>query len=372
MGAPWQLLVASSSPRAGVGIGYAAMPTLILDAVPAREAASAVGVNALMRSVGTTLAAAVMATCSPARPRSFGGFLLPTEGAFQACFVVGAVAAFVGVAIAGTIPRRRGADADARTSSPRRCLGDRLSHSAGAGAGGLLRVRVSRCRRRRRSSLWRVGSVAGIVSPSTEMWGRILSSQPGSHHAALPNSTIDGRAERHHQHARPAATAVARPTPNCLIVGSPLRMKLANTDAMIRAAAVVIRALDARPEADRLPRLLALVVVAVDVADQEDLVVHRQAEQPGEHHQRHVAGDRHRRVGGVDAEQRDPPAPLEGRGQHAEGGGRGQQVGDRRLQRDEQRAERDHQQDEAEQDDGADHQQQPRGDQRRPGRRTTR
>ena len=27
---------------------------------------------------------------------------------------------------------------------------------------------------------------------------------------------------------------MARPTPNCLIVGSPLRMKLANTDVMIK------------------------------------------------------------------------------------------------------------------------------------------
>jgi MFS family permease len=111
MGAPWQLLIASCVAAAGVGIGYAAMPTLILDAAPAREAASAVGVNALMRSVGTTLAAAVMATMLTSSTTTLGGFLLPSQGAFQACFVVGAVAAFVGVAIAATIPRRRGGDA---------------------------------------------------------------------------------------------------------------------------------------------------------------------------------------------------------------------------------------------------------------------
>ena len=39
------------------------MPTLIMDAVPMHEAGSAVGINALMRSVGTTLAAAVMGRC---------------------------------------------------------------------------------------------------------------------------------------------------------------------------------------------------------------------------------------------------------------------------------------------------------------------
>ncbi|WP_395655962.1 MFS transporter [Nocardioides sp.] len=107
MAAPWQLLVASCVACAGVGIGYAAMPTLILDEVPTREAASAVGLNALMRSVGTTLAAAVMGTILTSRTTAFGpGVEVPTLGAFQLCFVAGAVAAFLGVAIAATIPRR--------------------------------------------------------------------------------------------------------------------------------------------------------------------------------------------------------------------------------------------------------------------------
>jgi len=107
MDAPWQLLVASCVASAGVGIGYAAMPTLILDAVPTREAASAVGLNALMRSVGTTLAAAVMGTILTSRTTSLApGVEVPTMGAFQLCFAAGAVAAFVGVAIAGTIPRQ--------------------------------------------------------------------------------------------------------------------------------------------------------------------------------------------------------------------------------------------------------------------------
>src|SRR4051794_3610121 len=62
MSSSWELMLACIIASAGVGIGYAAMPTLILDAVPQAEAASAVGVNALMRSVGTTLAAAGVGT----------------------------------------------------------------------------------------------------------------------------------------------------------------------------------------------------------------------------------------------------------------------------------------------------------------------
>jgi MFS family permease len=106
MDAPWQLLVASCVASAGVGIGYAAMPTLVLDAVPPREAASAVGVNALMRSMGTTLAAAAMGTVLAGSSTTVAGHAIPSEGAFHACFLIGAAAAFVGVAITAAIPRK--------------------------------------------------------------------------------------------------------------------------------------------------------------------------------------------------------------------------------------------------------------------------
>ena len=106
--APWQLLVASCVVCAGVGIGYAAMPTLILSNVPAAEAASSVSVNTLMRSIGTTVAGAVMAlvltsqtfTLAPGTPE------IPTHGAFRLCFLIGALAAAAGAAIVLLIPRR--------------------------------------------------------------------------------------------------------------------------------------------------------------------------------------------------------------------------------------------------------------------------
>lgn len=118
MAAPWQLLIASCVASAGVGIGYAAMPTLILDSVPATEAASAVGVNGLMRSTGTTLAAAVMATILTSSSTSLGGFAVPREGAFQLCFLVGAVAAFAGAGLAALVPRAPAStDLDARVAA---------------------------------------------------------------------------------------------------------------------------------------------------------------------------------------------------------------------------------------------------------------
>ena len=104
MDAPWQLLVATVIASSGVGIGYAAMPTLILDASPQREAAAAVGLNALSRSVGTTDASAVMAAVLTSQTLSLGGVAVPTQGAFRWCFVIGAIAAFLGAALALLIP----------------------------------------------------------------------------------------------------------------------------------------------------------------------------------------------------------------------------------------------------------------------------
>ncbi|MCR1785779.1 MFS transporter [Nocardioides carbamazepini] len=109
--APWQLMVASCITSAGVGIGYAAMPTLILESVPLAEAGSAVGVNGLMRSIGTSASAAVMAAVLTASTIEVGGYALPTENAFAVCFGVGAAAAFLGVLLAALVPRARTAAA---------------------------------------------------------------------------------------------------------------------------------------------------------------------------------------------------------------------------------------------------------------------
>lgn len=111
MGSPWQLMIGALIGAAGVGIGYAAMPTLILDNVPAHEAGSGVGVNALMRSVGTTIAGAVMAAILTSRTIELApGASVPSESAFQLCFIVGAGAALAGAFVALLVPRLRRPD----------------------------------------------------------------------------------------------------------------------------------------------------------------------------------------------------------------------------------------------------------------------
>ena len=79
------------------------------------------------------------------------------------------------------------------------------------------------------------------------MFGRIRSSQPGSHQLDLPRSTIVAGTRRQRTIVASTAIATASPTPNCFTVGSPFRMKLEKTATMISAADVMTRALDARP-----------------------------------------------------------------------------------------------------------------------------
>ncbi|WP_084078193.1 MFS transporter [Demequina sp. NBRC 110057] len=112
MNAPWELMVASIICLTGVAIGYAAMPTIVMNNVPEREAASAVGVNSLMRSIGTTVAGAVMAVILTSQTIELQpGVSVPAESSFQWCFVVGAIAAFAGAGIVLLGPHQKGAPA---------------------------------------------------------------------------------------------------------------------------------------------------------------------------------------------------------------------------------------------------------------------
>ncbi|MFT3899545.1 MAG: MFS transporter [Gordonia sp. (in: high G+C Gram-positive bacteria)] len=57
---PWHLVAITSIISAGIGMAYAAMPSLIMGAVPLRQTGEANGVNALMRSLGMSSASAIV------------------------------------------------------------------------------------------------------------------------------------------------------------------------------------------------------------------------------------------------------------------------------------------------------------------------
>jgi EmrB/QacA subfamily drug resistance transporter len=103
----WQILVVNVVLGVGVGLGYAAMPALIMQAVPRHETGAANGLNALMRSLGTSIAAAVTGAILAQSVTTVGGVAGPSEGGFLLTLVLGLVAAILCVIIAAFIPRPR-------------------------------------------------------------------------------------------------------------------------------------------------------------------------------------------------------------------------------------------------------------------------
>ncbi|RFA20641.1 MFS transporter [Subtercola boreus] len=101
----WHAVLIATVTGLGVGFAYAAMPTLIMRAVPANETAAANGLNSVMRTLGSTVAAAVLGLILASNAVVVDGHAIPTASSFQICFIVAASVALIGVVLALLIPR---------------------------------------------------------------------------------------------------------------------------------------------------------------------------------------------------------------------------------------------------------------------------
>ena len=101
----WHIILISTLVGVGVGFAYAAMPTLIMHSVPPSETAAANGLNSVMRTLGSTIAASVVGLILSSEYLRSGGIDIPTTGAFRLVFALGAGVVLVGVVIAFFIPR---------------------------------------------------------------------------------------------------------------------------------------------------------------------------------------------------------------------------------------------------------------------------
>lgn len=106
-------LIITGATLVGVGtaIAFAAMPSLILQAVPASESAAANGINSLARSLGNATASAAFGLVVSAAPAVVAGvdYLSPT--ALSISLGTAAGSALVGALLAVTLPRRPSAAA---------------------------------------------------------------------------------------------------------------------------------------------------------------------------------------------------------------------------------------------------------------------
>jgi MFS family permease len=105
---PWQILVAMPVLGIGVGFAFAAMATLITEAVRPTETGVATGMNTVMRTVGGVVGGQVGAALLSAHtiPHTNG---VPALTGFTVAFGISAIAALVGagVAVFVTPPRLR-------------------------------------------------------------------------------------------------------------------------------------------------------------------------------------------------------------------------------------------------------------------------
>lgn len=119
LGSTWGLLVVVCISNAGVGLAYGSMPALIMSAVPPSATGSANSFNTLMRSVGTSVAAAVVGVVLAQMSVDIGGgHTIPTEAGFRTGLLIGCGVALVAAAIAAAIPGRRPAPASVEPGAP--------------------------------------------------------------------------------------------------------------------------------------------------------------------------------------------------------------------------------------------------------------
>jgi len=103
-GTSWGLMVSLMVINSGVGLAYGAMPALIMSSVPRSATATANGFNALMRSLGTSIGAAIIGATLAQMTVSTGEQTLTTEAGFRVALIVGGTVAALALFIASLIP----------------------------------------------------------------------------------------------------------------------------------------------------------------------------------------------------------------------------------------------------------------------------
>ncbi|MGW7003788.1 MFS transporter [Streptomyces sp. NPDC054933] len=130
--AVWQTLIVSAVIGGGIALAYAAMPALIMGAVPPSETAAANGLNTLMRSIGTSTASAVIGVVLSHMTQPLGGVPLPSMNGFRTSFVIAGAACVVALLIAAFLPGR-----GTRARTPATAVGATAVGASGAESAGL-------------------------------------------------------------------------------------------------------------------------------------------------------------------------------------------------------------------------------------------
>lgn len=100
----WGILAVNVVLGIGVGLGFAAMPSLIMGFVPITETAAANGLNTLMRTLGTSSASALVAAVLARSATMVDGAAIPSQAGFNQALLLGTGAAVLCALLAAAIP----------------------------------------------------------------------------------------------------------------------------------------------------------------------------------------------------------------------------------------------------------------------------
>jgi hypothetical protein len=100
----------------GIGLAFAAMANLIVEAVPPSQTGEATGVNTLIRSVGASIGSQV--TAAILAGAVVAGSVFPAESGFTAAYLVCAGVAGAAALLAVAIPRGAHHAVRSRVSAP--------------------------------------------------------------------------------------------------------------------------------------------------------------------------------------------------------------------------------------------------------------
>lgn len=102
----WEVVLGNMLVSVGSAIAFAAMPALVMASSPRSETASANGINALVRSMGTSSGSAVVALIFASLTVTVNGVVLPSAQAMFTAHLLGAAVCVVSVLFALLVPAR--------------------------------------------------------------------------------------------------------------------------------------------------------------------------------------------------------------------------------------------------------------------------
>ena len=100
----WEIYVASAILGIGIGLAFASLANLIVEAVPPDQTGVATGMNTVMRSLGGSVGSQIGASVIAA---TVVGSALPTEHGFEMAFIIAGAACLFGALASLAVPRPR-------------------------------------------------------------------------------------------------------------------------------------------------------------------------------------------------------------------------------------------------------------------------